>query len=61
MQQPRVLHADIVPEQVNLGWRGARGRGLLINPPMTLDDLLDRLARVVSDFVAAVREHAEAA
>jgi predicted nucleic acid-binding protein len=29
----------------------------LVNPPMTLDDLLARLARVVPDLVAAVREH----
>jgi hypothetical protein len=27
MQQPRVSHAAIFPGQVNLGWRGARGRG----------------------------------
>jgi len=29
MQQPRVLHAAIVPGQVNLSWRSARGRGRL--------------------------------
>ncbi|HWN67688.1 MAG TPA: PIN domain-containing protein [Haliangium sp.] len=33
----------------------------LINPPMTFDELMDRLARVVPNFAAAVREHAEAA
>jgi predicted nucleic acid-binding protein len=30
----------------------------LINPPMTLDELLDRLARVVPETVAAVRDRA---
>lgn len=30
----------------------------LVKPPMTFEELLDRLARVVPDFVAAVREHA---
>jgi predicted nucleic acid-binding protein len=29
----------------------------LINPPMTFDELLERLARVGPDLVAAVREH----
>jgi hypothetical protein len=29
MQQPRVLHGDIVPKQANLGWQGTRGRGRL--------------------------------
>jgi hypothetical protein len=29
----------------------------LVNPPITFDDLLVRLARVVPDVVAAVREH----
>jgi len=33
----------------------------LINPPMTLDELLDRLARVVPDLVAAARGHVGAA
>jgi hypothetical protein len=33
----------------------------LINPPMTFDELMDRLARVVPNFAAVVREHAEAA
>lgn len=32
----------------------------LINPPMTFDDLLGRLARVVPDLIAAVREHVAA-
>jgi len=29
----------------------------LVNPPMDLDELLARLARVVPDLVAAIREH----
>jgi predicted nucleic acid-binding protein len=29
----------------------------LVNPPMTFEELLERLARVVPDLVAAVREH----
>jgi predicted nucleic acid-binding protein len=29
----------------------------LVNPPMTFDGLLERLARVVPDLIAAVREH----
>lgn len=29
----------------------------LVNPPMTFDELLERLARIVPDVVAAVREH----
>lgn len=33
----------------------------LINPPMTLEELLGRLARVVPDLAAAVREHVGAA
>lgn len=33
----------------------------LINPPMTFEELLDRLARVVPNLVAAVREHVGAA
>jgi hypothetical protein len=31
--------------------------GDLVNPPMTLHDLLDRLARVAPDFVSLVRSH----
>jgi predicted nucleic acid-binding protein len=33
----------------------------LISPPMTFDELLGRLARVVPDLIAAVREHLGAA
>jgi predicted nucleic acid-binding protein len=33
----------------------------LINPPMSFEELLGRLARVVPDLVAAVREHVAAA
>jgi predicted nucleic acid-binding protein len=33
----------------------------LVNPPMTLNEVLTRLARVVPDFVATVREHLAAA
>ncbi len=29
----------------------------LVNPPMSFEELLDRLARVVPEFVAAVRDH----
>jgi alkyl hydroperoxide reductase subunit AhpF len=32
----------------------------LVNPPMTFEELLDRLARVVPDVAAAVREHLDA-
>jgi len=32
----------------------------LINPPMTFDELLDRLARVTPEMIAAVREHVTA-
>jgi predicted nucleic acid-binding protein len=33
----------------------------LIKPPMTFEELLGRLARVVPDLIAAVREHVDAA
>jgi hypothetical protein len=33
----------------------------LVRPPVTFDDLLQRLARVVPDLVAAVRQHVPAA
>ena len=33
----------------------------LVNPPMTFDELLGRLARVVPDVVAAAREHVSGA
>jgi predicted nucleic acid-binding protein len=33
----------------------------LVKPPVTFDELLERLARVVPDLVAAVRQHGQAA
>lgn len=32
----------------------------LVKPPVTFDELLERLARVVPDLVAAVRQHVQA-
>ncbi len=33
----------------------------LVKPPVTFDELLERLGRVVPDLVAAVRQHGQAA
>jgi hypothetical protein len=32
----------------------------LVRPPVTFDELLERLGRVVPDLVAAVRQHGQA-
>jgi hypothetical protein len=46
MQQPRVLHADIVPGQVNPGWRGrARTRGRLGGQIQMVQNALDDIGR----------------